>query len=132
MYYTDGYSEYNVVNLPDIGIHFYLSYARLVDEKIEYYAGVYDESSADKLLDMMRKKYGKPKMTKGKTWNRMGAIFPFFEARWKLKGYNIRMESISYQVDRGSLYIESDKYIKYDIKKGKEEDHKADVNDRFF
>lgn len=105
-----------------------MSYVSLVDKKIEHYSGEFGSENADKFLDMLTEKYGKPKMETAERQNMMGAKFSSFRASWKVDGYNITLRSPSLKVGRGSIWIMSDKYIQYNDNKKREEKAKAGKN----
>jgi len=124
--YKGGYIEgyYEIKNLVSLGFYSDTS-VRVLDNKIESIVTTMPNDGADKLLNLLMKKYKKPKIfDKDVVQNRMGARFERFYAIWNIKNCKLTLTNRAHKIDEGIFIIESDKYMKHE----KYQDKKREKN----
>jgi hypothetical protein len=104
---------YEIKNPPDIGFHIETN-VNLINDKVENITIYFSADDADKMLNLLKKKYGKPKeFSTGSVQNRMGAKFNRVSAIWDIKDCEIFLIQRLSKIDDGYLFIDSKKYKSY-------------------
>jgi hypothetical protein len=126
--YKEGYpggEYYNIKNLSELGFYADTSVYLLEDKVEKIVTGVSDDG-ADKMLSLLKKKYGKPKIfDKDIIQNRMGAKFGRFTAVWYTKNCELVLSNRAGKVDEGILIITTKKYDQHQNAQKKKGDKKA-------
>ena len=124
----EGYEgSYDIENLPYLGFHDYTRVS-LIDDKVEAIIVSLSDEGSDKMLILLKEKYGKPKTYYTRNvQNRMNAKFKSFIASWVVKRCELLLASRVSEVDDGYLLIQTNKYKGSD-KRTEEKKKKAAID----
>jgi len=118
-------TSYSINNLPYLGFHAHTT-VYILDNKVERIIAKLSDDGADKMLSLLREKYGKPKAYQ--TFivkNRMNSKFKAFSAVWNIKNCELSLFKRLNEINDGYLFIETSKFKKYQKKADREKNKKA-------
>ncbi len=108
--------------IPSIIMPRFMISGQVIDGKLESIEfDTSGHSGQDRVLDMLKKKYGKPtSLRHQKVQNRMGATFKAFDAVWKFPDLTVVFLSVIDTLDSGTVNIDTKKGLKYRNEQQKE------------
>ncbi len=118
-------NHYEVNLLPGIGFNT-VTYIDTIDGNIERITTFLSDESAEKMLHLLKEKYGKPKIyNTSVVQNRMSAKYESFIASWIIKKCDLTLMNRVSKVDDGYLVIESVKWQKQQKEEQKKKEKQA-------